>query len=151
MLRPETDRVSLEWLRDAIRAEYCILIELALGQIGHENFPNAGRAAPSHRVTTAIPVIEIADNRHALRIRCPHRKVHAGSALVDARVCTEDVPEPLMGAFADKILVQFADNRSEGVGILKFPDLAVGGGTAQPVVTLGHSATENALDHRVGR
>src|SRR5690606_28638462 len=43
-------------------------------QLGQEQLPHAGLATDAHRVTAAVPLVEIADDAHPLGIRRPNRK-----------------------------------------------------------------------------
>ena len=50
------------------------LVKVALSDIGHKKLPDAGFGAQFHAVGTAIPAVEIAENRNSFRTGRPNRE-----------------------------------------------------------------------------
>ncbi len=55
------------------------LVEIALGDAGHEHLPDAGRAVTLHLVHQAVPAVERTDDGDALGVRRPYREGDAGN------------------------------------------------------------------------
>ena len=54
-----------------------VLIFLPRSNLRDKQFPDAGRDLLLHAVRSPIPMIEIANHLHALRVGCPDREIHA--------------------------------------------------------------------------
>src|SRR6185437_390808 len=54
------------------------LVVGAVADVGHEQLPDPRAAERAHRITTAVPVVEIADDPRAPRVRCPDGERGAG-------------------------------------------------------------------------
>ena len=67
-----------------------VFVDRADRQFGHEDLPEAAVDALAHLAAAAVPVIEVADDRDARRVRRPNREEHA----VDAFVTDELRAEP---------------------------------------------------------
>ena len=71
-------RICLQRARPAVGADDFELVTATRADIGKEDFPHAAAQQLAHRVRAAVPAVEIADDRHTLRIRRPH--VERGAA-----------------------------------------------------------------------
>ncbi len=69
-----------------------------------------------------VPAVEVADHRHALRVRRPHREARAGDAFDDRRVAAELVAEFVMASFADQVQVELAEQRAERIRVVDLLD-----------------------------
>ena len=96
----------------AVGAEHVVAVPAADLHAGDEDLPDARGAQRPHRVGARLPVVEVAGDLHAARVGRPHGEGHAldGAArgLVPADVRAEHVPQPLVAALADQVLVELA-------------------------------------------
>jgi hypothetical protein len=139
-----------------------VLVAGAFRHPRHEQLPDPRAAERAHRVAAAIPVVEVADDPHALRVRRPHRergaagRPEAAGRAVLAHVRAEHPPQLLVPALADQVQVHLAERGQVPVGVvghdLRRRGAAVrpGIGDGQPVV--GHPRArqrrrEHALVH----
>jgi hypothetical protein len=103
---------------DAVHPE---LVQAADRKARPKQLPHPGRAEHPHRRFVTVPVIELADQAHALGIRCPHGKRHPLDLAVGggegARVRAEDLPESFVAALGEQVQVKFAQRRQEPVGV----------------------------------
>ncbi len=67
-------RVSLQREQGAVRPQYLKFVEGACSDAWDEQFPDARTVAFTHGMPAAVPVIEVADDRHALGVRSPQRR-----------------------------------------------------------------------------
>lgn len=106
----------------AVRGEDLVLVAAALADAGDEQFPHSAGAERAHRVCSAVPVVEVADQAHGTGIRRPHRERRTGhrapTALVLAHPGPEHLPQLLVPALADQVQVEFAEGGQEAVGIV---------------------------------
>ena len=143
-LRRERHRIGLQRQLLALRTDDVELVMVASGRAGHEQFPVADAADP-HRMPARIPEIEITDNADALRIRGEHDEADAIDAFELHRMGAELVIQPLMGAFAEQIEVEIAQDGGEAIGVIEIDDV-VAIARAQLVVhcTIRHISNEQA-------
>lgn len=76
--------------------------------------------AQPHRVAAAVPLVEVADHRHAPGIGCPHGKAHAGHIVLPHGLGTQAAGQFPVPAFGDQVQVQVAQQQAEGVGVFRF-------------------------------
>ena len=81
-LAGKTHRIGLERKQPAARPEDFVFIGRALAHAGREDFPQAAVDTLAHLVPAAVPMIEIANNRHAPRLRRPDCKQYAVHAFM---------------------------------------------------------------------
>src|SRR5687767_15560958 len=106
----ETVRIGLE--DDvAVRVADLVFVERALEHARNKNLPNARGAETAHRVNAAVPVIERADNTHALRIGRPDGETRSGDAINDFELRAKLVVNAPLVAFTEKIEVHLAERR----------------------------------------
>ena len=72
-LKARAIRICLNEKTAALVADFKF-VELALAEARHKQLPHPRRAERAHRMKATIPAIEIADDRHPRRRRCPHGK-----------------------------------------------------------------------------
>ncbi len=127
----ERQRIGLEH-QPAIGPEHLVLVFVAHADAGNEQLPDPRGAEHPHRVQAPVPAVEVADHPHRAGVGRPHREGGTGHALQHGRVGTEPLPQPLVPALADQVLVQLTERRQEPVGVVDLHDvLAVG--DLQPV------------------
>ena len=119
----ESERISLH--HDvAVRVANFEFVERALAHAGNENLPHARSAETAHRMKAPVPVIEIADDTDALRIRRPDGEARAGHAIDHAQLRAELVVDLPLIAFAEEIKILFAQRRQKRIRIAHSPRLA---------------------------
>ncbi len=121
MFRPEAHRIRLQRLHGAVRPSDPVLVARAVADAGQERLPHAGRAADAHQVTSTVPAVEVADDRHPSRVRRPDGEMGPPRAFVVDHVGAQHVPQPLVRALADEILVHLSQHGTEAVGIVVIP------------------------------
>ena len=104
-LRRKSIRVSLEGQADAISAYDLKLVFHIFIKAGKEYLPHPRAHALAHHMPAAIPVVEVADDRDALRIGRPHGKMHPRGALMRNDMGAHLVVEPQMRALRHVIIV----------------------------------------------
>jgi hypothetical protein len=102
----------------AVPIEDLELIALTNGKMRDEYLPYAGLRAKSHRMTAAVPGIEVADDRYAPSIRCPDGEAYAGHFVDFKRDGAQCSGEIIMRAFRNEMKVELAKQRPETVGII---------------------------------
>ena len=146
--RPElggkADRVGLERQQLALRAQHLVLVDRPFADAGNEDLPDAGVDAAAHRVHPAVPGVEVADDRHAGRVRRPDGEVDARRALVDDRVRAQPVVQPHVRAFAEQPVVHRAQHRRVRVWVVDRPAAAVVARAQQVARALRQDAFEEA-------
>ena len=140
----EAERVGLERQQSRLPPEHLVLVERALADPGHEDLPDAAVDALAHRVAAAVPGVEIADHRDARGVRRPDGEMHAVDAFVDDQVRAEPVVEPDVRALDQQIVVDRAEHRAEGVGIVDRPAAALVARPQQVADARGQDAFEEA-------
>ena len=101
----ERERVGLE-AQLAVGAVHLELVLVALGRLGHERGPDAGRALRLERVRAAVPAVPVADDgRHRVR-SAPRRRSETPSS-VDVRA--ELLVDPLVTPLAGEMEIELAE------------------------------------------
>ena len=114
------------------------LVEIALGDAGHEHLPDAGRAVTLHLVHQAVPVVERTDHGDALGVRRPHREGDAGNRADLPRMGAEPLVDAVMVALAEQALIVPTEGEvAKRVAVDRFPRSAAAIEDAQPVVGRG--------------
>jgi hypothetical protein len=126
-LRFEGERIGVRFQCERLRvaAADLELVTLVLPQTRHEDLPDAVGWMKPHRMTPAVPVIEISDHAHAPRARRPHREGHAGHAVEGGRVRAELVVGVVVCALGQQMPIEIAQQRRETVGVVDLGDVAV--------------------------
>src|SRR5690606_28733897 len=70
----------------------------------------------------SVPGIEVADHRNALRVRSPNGEANAGDILHFDRLGTQRPRQIIMRSLSDQMEVQFAEEQTKRIGILRFLD-----------------------------
>ena len=149
-LEPEAERVGLgEHLPRAPGADL-VLVDLLLDDAGEEDLPDPGLSPVAHRVHAAVPMVEIADDGDALRVGRPHRERRAP----DPADVDDMAPQLLVlrqvAPFGEEMDVEVGEDRSERVGVVLRPPVAVGAGDLEPVREDLRVEREVRLEHPVG-
>src|SRR5262249_28094430 len=74
--------------------------------------------AAAHRMSPAVPVVEVADDADAPRIGRPGGKADAGNAEQLRRLRPKSFVESLMASFAEQMHIEIAENRWKPIGIV---------------------------------
>ncbi len=151
VLRPQlgarTQRIGLERQERAVGGTDLVLVDGALAEPGNEDLPDPDAAAPAHRVAAAVPAVEIADHGDPGGVGRPDGEVHPGDAGMLDGMGAQPLPQAAVGALVDQIVVEFAQQRRETVGIVELPGAARVGGAqrvAEPDRAIGDHAFEQA-------
>ena len=113
---------------------------------GEKNFPDAGGNDLAHGVHAAVPVVEIANDAHALGGGGPHGKMHAGHIVDHLHMGAEFFIDIVVRAFVEKVDVHLAEDGAEGVGIALAPGGALVVGEFERVGGAGFVAFDLALE-----
>ena len=104
-----------------ILAMYGELIALAFTDARDKDLPDTGGAQATHGELGRVPAAEVTDNGNTFRIRGPHGKSSTGDRThvggVGLEVGAEDVPQTLMAALTNEVLVQGPQGGQEVVAI----------------------------------
>ena len=100
----------------------------AFPHTGNENFPDAGRAEQPHRMKPPVPMIEIADDADALRIRRPNGKTDARNTVNHAQLRAELFVNTPLVALAEQEQIRFTQCRQKRKGVAR---------PAHPTLTIG--------------
>jgi hypothetical protein len=112
---------------------HLVLVERARAYVGDEEFPDAGDAEASHLMEPPVPVVETADDAHAVRVRRPHGERDAFHAAEATDVRAQFFVELQVTAFGEEVFVEIAERGEEGVRIALREDVAVRVGDAQTI------------------
>ena len=89
---------------------------------GDVDLPDAGGAQRPHRVRARLPVVEVAGHLHPAGVGRPHGERDAldgaPRGVVAADVRAEHLPQLLVPALADEVLVELADGGQPAVGVV---------------------------------
>src|SRR2546423_10663598 len=110
-----------------------VLVERARAEVWDENLPDAGDAETTHLVKATVPVVEVADDAHAVGARSPHCERDAADASEVAQVRAEFFVETPVAALAEEVFVERVERGHEGVWVAHGEDLAAGVEDAQGV------------------
>ncbi len=94
------------------------LIELTVVRARHKQLPDTHFAAEAHRMAAAIPEVEIAHHRDALRVRRPDAKARAVHVVNYRAVRAQGFVRAQMGAFRQQPGVHLLQQRPEAIGVV---------------------------------
>ena len=97
LLRVEAIRIGLHDVRAAPLRLDRILVDLAFFEPLDERHPDLAVADLFHRVRARVPIVEVADDAHGLRMRRPDRKAHALPAVLLHEVGAEHLVSVVVG------------------------------------------------------
>ncbi len=106
-LECDAERIGLLQKVTVLRANLELVL-FAVGKIGNENLPDAGRDEQPHRVNAAVPAVEIADQADAIGVGRPHGKVHASGRADDEAVRAELFERTQVGPLAEQVEIEVA-------------------------------------------
>src|SRR5262249_37053770 len=75
------------------------LVGFSLTGMWDKNFPYTGISDWVHRMAGLVPAVKTTGQKHALRIRSPHRKVRTGHVVDDATLRAQLLVQLVMAAF----------------------------------------------------
>ena len=119
-LRVEAVGIGFEREKISVWADELVFIDGAFGDFGKEKFPDARRAARTHGVDTAVPVIHITNDADATSGWRPDGEVRAGDTGDGAKVCAEFLVSVKVAALADEMEIEIGEEKRKGVGIENF-------------------------------
>ena len=121
--------------------------------LGQEQFPHPAFGAPAHRVAPAIPAVEVADHRDALRVGRPDGECRAARAIQGGRVGAQLLPGPQVPPFGQQPDIHVAQPRAEAVSVLKLemPVAEVGGQSVSRQIRAIDAAGVQAQPFGVGQ
>ncbi len=102
----------------AVRINNFVFVELAIHCAGNKQFPHAVFAAKAHRMTAAIPKVELTDHGNALRIRRPQDKPRSGHAINHGAVRAHGFIRAQVRAFRQQPGLHILQERPKTVGIV---------------------------------
>ncbi len=117
----EAEGIGLQRHKIATGTQKFEFVTLANGGAGHEDFPHADVEALSHHVAAAVPVVEIADHRHAPGIGGPHGEMYAVCTFMIHGMGAKPVMEAQMIAFGNVIIIERPQHRPKQIGIDQCP------------------------------
>ena len=79
----------------------------------NEYFPDAGRAEQSQGMKPSVPLVEIANDADALRVRRPDGEAGAGHLVNHAQLRAEFFVNTAFIALAEQIQIRFAQRRQK--------------------------------------
>ena len=97
----KSKRVGVQ-LDVSVRVANLEFVMRSLPDAGNENFPYAGCAQQPHRMKAPVPVVKIADNADALRVRRPHGEACAVNAVNRAEMRAQLVVDFPLVALAEQ-------------------------------------------------
>ncbi len=109
------------------------LVELALAQARHEQFPDPGSADRAHRMVAAVPLVEVPDHRHARGGGRPDGEGDPGHPVDHPRVGAELLVDAPLRPLVEQVQVLVAQRRQKRVRIAELPGLAVRAARAELV------------------
>src|SRR3954470_19958797 len=89
----------------------------ALPHSGQEQFPDAAGDKLPHWINPAIPAIEITDDTHALRVRCPDREVNTFVATNRPQMRAELLVETMIVSLREQMQIELAHDQAVAIRI----------------------------------
>src|SRR4029077_6386360 len=102
------------------------------------------------RVQTAVPGVEVADQRNGAGGRRPDRERGAGDAIELDRVRAQARVELLVATFADQVQVELAERGQVRVGVTQRERVAVGIADLELVAQRQRRPRDGALEDPLG-
>src|SRR5688572_5450726 len=115
----EGQRVRFQWKQPSVRPFDLELVELAAVEVGQEQLPHAGLDALAHRVSAAVPIVEVADHADPPGIRRPHREADAFDAIHLDQLRAEALVDLEMRSLRQQMHVDIAQDRRKAVWIVE--------------------------------
>src|SRR5207244_3214314 len=126
-LTAESVRIGFQGKHVSCRPDDFEFVDGAFGQFWNEDFPDAGRAARTHCMDTAVPAIEVADDADPASAGRPDGKLNAADACERDEVRAELLVSVVMAAFAHEIQVKLGEDAGKSIRIVKLKSFAVMG------------------------
>src|SRR6267142_1329562 len=111
--------VRISFKRDHVSAgaDDFVFVDGSFVQFGDKKLPNSRGAASAHRIYTAVPMIEIADDADAAAAGRPDREIDAAHAFESLNVCAELIVGVVVAALAHQVQIELAEEEWEGVSV----------------------------------
>ena len=100
--------ISLLREQHSVGTEELVFVERSWSDPWNEQLPDARLPAQAHRMSSAIPGVEVADNGHAARVGRPDGKAYALDTADRHRLGPEAACELVMRALGDQMQIEFA-------------------------------------------
>ena len=117
----KTNRIRFERHHVTVAVDDLVLVRGSVAQTGQKNLVYTRRTTAAHHVTTAIPSVEITDNRNAQGIRRPDSEMRAVHTFMSADMRAKRIPKLIVRAFAQQVLVHLTQLWTKRIGIALFP------------------------------
>ena len=144
------NRVGLLRQQLALRAQQLEFVACALGQARNEQLPHTAFTAQAHRVTAAVPAVEIAHHADPGCIGRPHGKAGARHTVVHAGDGAQHLERAQVRAFGQQPGIEFAQQRAETVGVVLQLHTAIRPGDLQAVGRTVGGQRGLAVPHTIG-
>ena len=105
-LRVEPVGIRLHDVRTAPLWLNGVLVNVALLQSLDEDLPNLAVADALHRMAARVPLVEIADDAHGFRVRCPYGEAHTILAVLRHEMRAEHLISVIVRSLMKKIQVE---------------------------------------------
>ena len=116
---------------------------------GKEYFPNAAADEFAHRINAPVPIVEIADHAHALRVRRPDGEVNSLLIANRPQMRTEFLVKLEMISFGEKMQIHLAHDRSVAIRIVQRPLRSIPAHCANPVIAVTFFPRQHCLEKSV--
>ena len=116
-LRPEGIGICLQISQPAFYLDLKF-ITVSLLRLRHKNLKDSAVPEPPHLMHSAVPAVEIADNRNPQGIRRPYRKPAALHSVILRQVGAQFFIQGIMDSRLQFIRIRRADLRQKTIGIL---------------------------------
>ncbi len=123
------------------------LVAGALGHAGDEDFPDAGRAEPPHRVQAAVPRVDVADDADAIGVRRPHREVDAVGVANPHQVRAQLVVNAGVLPLREQVHVVLRDHPAVAIRIVDVDGMAARIGDPETIVEDPGRVRERRLEY----
>ena len=111
--------ISLLREQSSVGTKKLVFVERAWSDARNEQLPDARLAAQTHRMSSAVPGVEVADNGHAARVGRPDGKADALDAADRHRLSPEAASELVMRTLGDQMQIEFAQQKAEAVWVFR--------------------------------
>jgi len=116
--------ISFERKNVPARTDDFIFVDGTFLELREKDFPDAGGAASTHRMDSAVPPVEVANNAYALCAGSPDREVSAPNAFKRYDVRAEFFVSVVMAAFAHEEEIELAQDDGKSIRIENLEGIA---------------------------
>ena len=80
-----------------------VFVDIALLQSLDKGLPNLAVADALHRMTARVPIVEITDDTHGFRVRCPYGEAHTILAILRQKMRAKHLISVIIRPLMEKI------------------------------------------------